>query len=40
MWVAVIPRSDFPPVPEALELADVVLESLAELPDKLESSAA
>jgi HAD superfamily hydrolase (TIGR01509 family) len=32
MWVAAIPRPDFPPAPEALELADVVLDSLAELP--------
>ncbi len=40
MWVAVIPRRDFPPAPEALELADVVLDSLADLPEMLESATA
>jgi HAD superfamily hydrolase (TIGR01509 family) len=40
MWVAVIPRRDFPPAPEALELADVVLDSLADLGEMLESATA
>jgi HAD superfamily hydrolase (TIGR01509 family) len=35
MLVAAIPRPDFPPAPDALELADVVLDSLAELPPAL-----
>ena len=37
MFVAAIPRPDFPPAREALELADVVLESLEELPAALDS---
>jgi HAD superfamily hydrolase (TIGR01509 family) len=36
MLVAVVPRPDFPPAPEALELADLVLDSLAELPPALD----
>lgn len=32
MTVVVVPHPDFPPAHEALELADVVAESLAELP--------
>ena len=32
MTVIVVPHPDFPPAPEALELADVVAESLGELP--------
>src|SRR3954447_13615750 len=39
MFVAAIPRPDFPPAPEALELADVVLDSLAELPPALDRPA-
>jgi HAD superfamily hydrolase (TIGR01509 family) len=37
MFVAVIPRPDFPPVPDAIELADVTLGSLAELPGALDA---
>lgn len=36
MFAAVVPRPDFPPTPEALELADLVLGSLAELPAALD----
>jgi HAD superfamily hydrolase (TIGR01509 family) len=36
MLVAVVPRPDFPPAAEALERADLVLDSLAELPPALE----
>jgi HAD superfamily hydrolase (TIGR01509 family) len=32
MTVVVVPHPDFPPAPEALELADVVIDSLAALP--------
>ena len=33
-----IPNSDFPPEPEALDLADVVLDSLEELsPERVRS---
>jgi HAD superfamily hydrolase (TIGR01509 family) len=39
MVVAVIPRPDFPPAPEALGLADLVLRSLGELPAALDSHA-
>jgi HAD superfamily hydrolase (TIGR01509 family) len=39
MLVAVVPRPDFPPAPEALELADLVLDSLAELPSALDRAA-
>jgi HAD superfamily hydrolase (TIGR01509 family) len=39
MLVAVVPRPDFPPAPEALELADLVLDSLAELPPALDRAA-
>jgi HAD superfamily hydrolase (TIGR01509 family) len=35
MLVAVIPRPDFPPAPEALQLADLVVDSLRELPAAL-----
>lgn len=35
MTVIVVPHPDFPPAPEALELADVVIDSLAELPARL-----
>jgi HAD superfamily hydrolase (TIGR01509 family) len=35
MTVVVVPHPDFPPAPEALELADLVVESLAELPGQL-----
>jgi HAD superfamily hydrolase (TIGR01509 family) len=35
MTVVVVPHPDFPPAPEALELADVVIDSLAELPARL-----
>src|SRR3954453_13351129 len=35
MFVAVVPRPDFPPAPDALELADLVLDSLVELPPVL-----
>jgi HAD superfamily hydrolase (TIGR01509 family) len=35
MFVAVIPRPDLPPAADALELADVALESLDELPAAL-----
>jgi HAD superfamily hydrolase (TIGR01509 family) len=35
MTVIVVPHPDFPPAPEALELADVVVDSLAELPARL-----
>jgi HAD superfamily hydrolase (TIGR01509 family) len=35
MFVAVIPRPDFPPEPDALELADVATDSLTELPEAL-----
>jgi HAD superfamily hydrolase (TIGR01509 family) len=35
MTVAVVPHPDFPPAPEALALADVVVDSLAELPAAL-----
>ena len=35
MLVAAIPRPDFPPEPEALETADLVLSSLTELPEAL-----
>jgi HAD superfamily hydrolase (TIGR01509 family) len=40
MWVAVIPRPDFPPTPDALEVADAVLHSLADLPEMLDSATA
>ena len=40
MFVAVIPRPDFPPAPDALGLAELILDSLAELPAKLESATA
>jgi HAD superfamily hydrolase (TIGR01509 family) len=36
MFVAVVPRPDFPPTPDALNLADVVLDSLPELLPALE----
>ena len=36
MLVAVVPRPDFPPAADALECADLVLDSLAELPPALE----
>jgi HAD superfamily hydrolase (TIGR01509 family) len=36
MFVAAIPRLDFPPAPDALELADVALGSLAEVPAALD----
>jgi hypothetical protein len=36
MLVAVVPRPDFPPAPETLEHADLVLDSLADLPAALE----
>jgi HAD superfamily hydrolase (TIGR01509 family) len=36
MLVAVVPRPDFPPATGALERADLVLDSLAELPPALE----
>jgi len=36
MLVAVVPRPDFPPAHDALELADVVLDSLVELPAALD----
>ena len=36
MLVAVVPRADFPPAHDALELADVVLDSLVELPAALD----
>ena len=36
MFVAVVPRPDFPPAPDALELADLVLDSLVELPTALD----
>jgi HAD superfamily hydrolase (TIGR01509 family) len=39
MLVAVVPRPDFPPAPEALELADLVLHSLPELPPALDRAA-
>jgi beta-phosphoglucomutase-like phosphatase (HAD superfamily) len=32
MFVAVVPRPDFPPAPDALDRADAVLESLADVP--------
>jgi HAD superfamily hydrolase (TIGR01509 family) len=32
MFVAVVPRPDFPPAPDALDLADAVLGSLADVP--------
>jgi HAD superfamily hydrolase (TIGR01509 family) len=35
MTVIVVPHPDFPPAPEALELADAVIDSLAELPGAL-----
>ena len=35
MTVAVVPHPEFPPAPDALELADLVVESLAELPEAL-----
>jgi HAD superfamily hydrolase (TIGR01509 family) len=35
MTVIVVPHPDFPPAPEALELADLVVDSLAELPARL-----
>jgi HAD superfamily hydrolase (TIGR01509 family) len=35
MFAAAIPRPDFPPAPEALELADQVVDSLTELPTAL-----
>jgi HAD superfamily hydrolase (TIGR01509 family) len=35
MLVAVVPRPDFPPAPEASRRADLVLDSLAELPPAL-----
>ena len=38
MAVVVVPDRPFPPAPEALELADVVLESLAELPEWLNEN--
>jgi len=36
MLVAAVPRPDFPPAPDAIEHADLVLDSLAELPPALE----
>jgi HAD superfamily hydrolase (TIGR01509 family) len=36
MTVVVVPHPDFPPAPEAMELADLVAESLAELPVRLQ----
>jgi HAD superfamily hydrolase (TIGR01509 family) len=36
MFAAVVPRPDFPPTPDALELADLVLGSLVELPKALD----
>jgi HAD superfamily hydrolase (TIGR01509 family) len=39
MLVAVVPRPDFPPAPDALELADLVCDSLAELPTALDRAA-
>jgi len=36
MLVAVVPRPDFPPAPEALELADLVIDSLTDLPTALD----
>jgi HAD superfamily hydrolase (TIGR01509 family) len=36
MLVAVVPRPDFPPAPDALALADQVLDSLAEVPAALD----
>jgi HAD superfamily hydrolase (TIGR01509 family) len=35
MKVVVVPHPDFPPAPHALEMAEVVLDSLAELPSAL-----
>jgi HAD superfamily hydrolase (TIGR01509 family) len=35
MTVVVVPHPDFPPAPDALELADVVIDSLADLPSAL-----
>jgi HAD superfamily hydrolase (TIGR01509 family) len=35
MTVAVVPHPDFPPAPEVLELADLVVKSLAELAARL-----
>jgi HAD superfamily hydrolase (TIGR01509 family) len=35
MKVVVVPHPDFPPAPDALEMADVVIESLADLPSAL-----
>jgi HAD superfamily hydrolase (TIGR01509 family) len=39
MFVAAVPRPDFPPAPEALELADTVLGGLTEVPAALASLA-
>jgi len=39
MLVAAVPRQDFPPAPEALKLADLVLDSLDELPPALDRAA-
>ena len=36
MFVAVVPRPDFPPASDALELADLVLDSLGDLPATLD----
>jgi len=35
MTVIVVPHPDFPPAPEALEMGDVIIESLADLPSAL-----
>jgi HAD superfamily hydrolase (TIGR01509 family) len=39
MLVAAIPRPDFPPAPDALELADLVLADLRKLPPALDAIA-
>jgi HAD superfamily hydrolase (TIGR01509 family) len=36
MLVVVVPRPDFPPAPDALELADVVLDLLVDVPTALD----
>jgi len=36
MTVVVVPRPDFPPAPDALDMADVVVNSLADLPFRAE----
>jgi hypothetical protein len=36
MMVVAIPRPEFPPAPDALALADLVVDSLADLPAEIE----